>query len=65
MAAFPGHGSPLRPTWGPSRPLEQQSGRPAHAAFMDRLVEGGFIILGGPLVDEQRVVRAVEAKCSR
>ena len=64
MAAFPGHGSPLRPTWDPSRPLEQQPDGPANAAFMDRLAEDGFIILGGPFADERRVVRAVEAKCS-
>jgi hypothetical protein len=25
------------PQWDPSRPLEQQSGWPAHAAFMDGL----------------------------
>ncbi|HEY3106699.1 MAG TPA: hypothetical protein VGJ49_07875 [Gaiellaceae bacterium] len=34
----------------------------AHAAFMDRLVEEGFIVLGGPLADEHRVVHAVEAE---
>ena len=28
---------------------------------MDALVEDGFIVLGGPLEDEQRVVHAVEA----
>lgn len=49
------------PEWDPSRPLEEQSGWPAHAAFMDRLVEDGFIVLGGPLGDEHRVVHAVEA----
>jgi uncharacterized protein YciI len=50
------------PEWDPSRPLEQQSGWPAHAAFMDGLVEEGFIVLGGPLADEHRVVHAVEAE---
>lgn len=49
------------PEWDPSRPLEEQSGWPAHAAFMDALVEDGFIVLGGPLGDEHRVVHAVEA----
>jgi hypothetical protein len=28
---------------------------------MDRLVDSGFIVLGGPLADEHRVVHAVEA----
>jgi len=50
------------PSWDPSRPLEQQSGWPAHAAFMDGLVEDGFIVLDGPLADEHRVVHAVEAE---
>jgi hypothetical protein len=65
MAAFPGHGSPLWPTWDPSRPLEQQPDGPANAAFMDRLAEDGLIILGGSLADAHRVVRAVEVTCSR
>lgn len=50
------------PRWDPSRPLEQQSGWPAHAAFMDGLVDAGFVVLGGPLADEVRVVLAVEAE---
>jgi uncharacterized protein YciI len=50
------------PEWDPSRPIEEQSDWPAHAAFMDALVDQGFIVLGGPLVDEQRVVHAVEAE---
>jgi uncharacterized protein YciI len=49
------------PLWKPSRPLEEQSDWPAHASFMDGLVDSGFIILGGPLSDETRVVHAVEA----
>ena len=50
------------PQWDPSRPLEEQSGWDAHAAFMDGLVEAGFVVLGGPLADERRVVHAVEAE---
>jgi uncharacterized protein YciI len=49
------------PQWDASRPLEEQSGWAAHASFMDGLVDGGFIVLGGPLADEERVVHAVEA----
>jgi uncharacterized protein YciI len=49
------------PEWDPSRPLEEQSGWPEHASFMDGLVDAGFIVLGGPLADEQRVALAVEA----
>ena len=41
--------------------MEEQSDWPAHASFMDRLVDAAFVVLGGPLADEQRVVLAVEA----
>jgi hypothetical protein len=49
------------PEWDDSRPLEEQSGWDAHAAFMDGLVESGFVVFGGPLADEHRVILAVEA----
>ena len=50
------------PEWDASKPLEEQSGWPAHAAFMDGLVDAGFVALGGPLADEHRVVHVVEAE---
>ena len=50
------------PQWNASRPMEEQSDWAAHAAFMDGLVDEGFIVLGGPLADEVRVVHAVEAE---
>ena len=50
------------PEWDGSKPLEQQSGWPAHAEFMDGLVAQGFIVLGGPLADEHRTAHAVEAE---
>ena len=40
------------PAYDPARPLEEQSGWEAHAAFMDGLVDAGFLVLGGPLEDE-------------
>jgi uncharacterized protein YciI len=49
------------PEWDASRPLEDQSGWEAHAEFMDGLVDSGFVVLGGPLADEQRVILVVEA----
>jgi hypothetical protein len=49
------------PEYDCSRPLEEQSGWSEHAAFMDGLVDAGFIVLGGPLADEYRVVHVVEA----
>jgi uncharacterized protein YciI len=50
------------PEWDPSKPLEEQSGWDAHAAFMDGLVDAGFVVFGGPLADEHRVMHAVEAE---
>lgn len=50
------------PEYDPSRPLEEQTDWPAHASFMDGLVDAGFVVLGGPLADEHRVVLAVEAE---
>jgi uncharacterized protein YciI len=50
------------PEWDRSRPMEEQSDWDAHAAFMDGLVDDGFIVLGGPLADEERVAHAVEAE---
>lgn len=49
------------PQWDASRRMEQQSGWPEHASFMDGLVDAGIVVLGGPLGDEQRVVLAVDA----
>jgi len=49
------------PDYDHSQPLEQQSGWEEHAAFMDGLVEDGFVVLGGVLGDEVRTAHAVEA----
>src|SRR5512146_2794209 len=50
------------PEYDRAKPLEEQSGWDDHAAFMDALVGEGFLVLGGPLGDEHRVVHAVEAE---
>ena len=50
------------PQWNRSRLMEEQIGWPEHAAFMDGLVDDGFVVLGGPLSDEVRVVLAIEAE---
>jgi uncharacterized protein YciI len=50
------------PNWDPAQPLESQIGWDAHAAYMDRLVNDGRVLLGGPLQDEERVVLAMEAE---
>jgi uncharacterized protein YciI len=50
------------PGWNPARGIREQDAWDAHAAFMDGLVDDGFVILGGPLSDEYRVVHVVEAE---
>ena len=49
------------PEYDHSKPLEEQSGWLDHAAFMDGLVDDGFIVLGGVLGDKLRTAHAVEA----
>ena len=49
------------PEFDCSKPLEQQARWKEHAAYMDSLVEGGHIVLGGPLPDG-RVAHAMEAE---
>jgi len=39
------------PAWVADKRRQEQPGWHAHAAFMDNLVEGGFIVLGGPVGD--------------
>ena len=50
------------PSYDPSLALEEQTGWTEHAAFMDELVDAGFVVLGGPLEHGHRVVLAVEAE---
>jgi len=44
------------------KPPEQQSRWTEHAAFMEARVAEGFVLLGGPLSDQRRVVLAVQAE---
>jgi uncharacterized protein YciI len=37
------------PSWDPSRLRREQEGWAAHAEFMDRLVDKGVVVLGGPV----------------
>jgi uncharacterized protein YciI len=49
------------PGWDSSRQIRDQSAWQEHAAFMDRLVDEGFIILGGPVGGGERTLHVVEA----
>ena len=39
------------PAYDPSRGRREQPGWDEHAAFMDRLVEDGVVVIGGPVGD--------------
>lgn len=49
------------PGWDPSRPIREQDSWATHAAFMDGLVDDGFLIIGGPIGDGAQTLHAVEA----
>ena len=49
------------PGWDSSRQIRDQADWDEHAAFMDGLVNDGFIILGGPLGNGEQTLHVVEA----
>ena len=49
------------PEYDRSRPRREQRGWDEHAAFMDRLLAEGFVVLGGPIGDGEKVMLVVEA----
>jgi uncharacterized protein YciI len=49
------------PGWHSSRLIREQDDWDAHAAFMDGLVDDGFIIIGGPIAGGAQTLHAVEA----
>jgi uncharacterized protein YciI len=53
------------PNWDASRGRREQEGWDEHAAFMDGLVGDGFVVLGGPIGDGERVLLVVEAADER
>ena len=55
------------PNWDYSRGRREQDAWDEHAAFMDRLVDDGFLILGGPIgdVEGKRTMHAIEAADER
>ncbi|MGH7611242.1 MAG: YciI family protein, partial [Candidatus Dormibacteria bacterium] len=49
------------PAWDQSIGAREQKGWDEHAAFMDGLVEAGFILFGGPIGDHRKTLHLVEA----
>ena len=48
--------------WDPRRPMREQEKWNEHARFMNALAEDGFIVLGGPLDDEEKVLLIINAE---
>jgi hypothetical protein len=49
------------PNWDVSQGIRGQHGWDEHAAFMDGLVDDGFIVLGGPVGDGEQSLHLVQA----
>ncbi|MGI8721557.1 MAG: hypothetical protein ACR2JG_04960 [Geodermatophilaceae bacterium] len=49
------------PAWDTSRQRREQAGWDDHAAFMDELLQQGFVVMGGPIGDGQEILLIVEA----
>lgn len=49
------------PAWDRSKPMRAQWDWAEHARFMEQLVSEGFVLLGGPLRDDDKVLLIVEA----
>jgi uncharacterized protein YciI len=49
------------PRWDASGQIREQEAWPEHAAFMDELVDDGFVILGGPVGDGGQTLHVIEA----
>jgi len=49
------------PSWEASRARRDQEGWPEHAAFMDAMVDSGFVLFGGPIgdIDGERALLVV------
>jgi uncharacterized protein YciI len=47
--------------WDFSRDLREQDGWDEHADIMERWVEEGFILLGGPVEGDKEVVHVIDA----
>lgn len=49
------------PGWDASRQIREQDAWEEHAAFMDGLVDQGFVVLGGPVGDGHETLHVIEA----
>jgi uncharacterized protein YciI len=50
-----------RPAWAPASSTREQDHWTEHAAFMEALVDDGFVVLGGPLGDGPTTLLIVDS----
>ena len=50
------------PSWDGSRSLREQERWDEHAEFMERLVDDGFVLHGGPVGDGARTLLIIQAE---
>jgi uncharacterized protein YciI len=50
------------PGWAPDASIREQEQWTEHAAFMDALLDDGFVVLGGPLGDGPTTLLIVDAE---
>jgi uncharacterized protein YciI len=50
------------PRWNSSLPMREQESWDTHARFMNALVDGRFVVLGGPLGDGLEVLLIIAAE---
>ena len=48
--------------WDARLPMRQQEQWEEHAAFMDALADDGFVVLGGPLGDGEKILLIIAAE---
>lgn len=51
--------------WDARFPMRQQEQWEEHAAFMNALADDGFVVLGGPLGDGEKILLIIAAKSER
>jgi uncharacterized protein YciI len=47
--------------WDPRKHMRSQAEWEEHAAFMDNLAAGGFVLLGGPLLGSSDILLVIDA----
>lgn len=50
------------PAWDHARPMTEQDRWPEHAAFLNKLADEGFVVLGGPIGNGHQILLVIDAE---